>query len=105
MNPNANCNCHSYKTSPSVLTVQTTEGLKGLSNVFVYVVSNNTTYYVSNCHEITIISSGPVFADNYDALANPLDLRSQTVYDFDKNVAITYNAKGDCRISTLKEAA
>lgn len=97
--------CHCGGKAPAVVTTQTVDGLKGLANAFAYVVSNNTTYFVSSCHEITIISSGPVFVENYDVAANPLGLRNQTLYDFAKNVAVHYNAKGEYRISVLKEVA
>lgn len=92
-----------YPTPPQVVSVQTVQDIKRLANVFVYVIENNTTYFVSSCHEITIISSGPVFADNYDYAANPRNLRAQTVYDFANNMAIHYGPTGDYRVSVLKE--
>lgn len=86
---------------PSVVVTQTVDGIKGLSNAFVYVISNNTTYFVSSCKEITVIFSGPVYVDDYAFATNPLDLRNQTVYDFKNNVAATYNAQGEYRTFKL----
>lgn len=97
-NPNSCC-----PTPPQVVSVQSVLDIKQLANVFVYVIENNTTYFVSSCHEITIIYSGPVFVDDYDYQTNPLNLRSQTVYDFANNMAIHYGPKGDYRLSVLKE--
>lgn len=97
--------CHQGGETPAVVSVQTTEGIKGLANAFVYVLSNNTAYYVSPCHEIITIMSGDVYVDNYDFATNPLGLANQTVYDFTNNLAATYNAKGEYRLIDLKEAA
>lgn len=90
-------------SQPSVVVVQSLEGIKGLSNAFVYVESINTTFFVSPCHEITVISSAPVFVDNYSADVNPLNLRGQTVYDFANNVGYVYNEAGEYRAIELKE--
>lgn len=91
------CHC-----TPGVVVTQTIDGIRQLANVFVRVLSNNTTYFVSSSHEITIISSSPVYADNYNAATNPLGLREQTVYDFANNIAIHYNALGEYRTSVLR---
>lgn len=100
------CKCNKEcVSSPSVVCVETIDGIKGLANTFVYVSSINTVYYVSPCHEITIISSGPVFVDNYDATSNPLGLRAQVAYDFPANVAYAYAPDGSYRVINLKEAA
>lgn len=88
---------------PTVITTQSVEGIKGLTNCFVYIININSTFYISSCHEITIIFSGPVYIDNYDYSANPLGLRNQTCYDFANNAAYHYNAAGEYRVSTLKE--
>lgn len=88
---------------PSVMTVQTIEGIKGLSNTLVYVIANNTLYFVSPCSEITIISAGPVFADNYDVANNPLGLRGQVCYDFAAGFEIIYNNAGDYRVVPLEK--
>lgn len=93
------CSC-----GPAVVTTQTIEGIKGLANCFVHVLSNNTTYYVSSCHEITVIFSGPVFVDDYDYATNPLNIRAQEVYDFANNRMIVFNELGQARLVELKEA-
>lgn len=69
----------------------------------VYVTGVNTTYYVNDCHEITIISPGPVFVDGYDPVANKLGLRGQTCFDFRNNRALIFNEAGEFRIAELKE--
>lgn len=88
---------------PSIVVVQNPEGIKGLSNCFVYVVSLNSTYFISSSHEITILFSGPVYADNYAASVNPLGLRGQTVYDFANNKAYVYDMAGNYRVLNLTE--
>lgn len=95
-----NCNCNGI---PKALTVQTPEGLKSLANVMVHVISNNTTYFVNSCHEITIIFSGPVYVENYDAATNPLGLANQVCYDFTANVAYVFSAPNEYRVFNLKE--
>lgn len=97
------CTNNPCATPPSVVTVQTIDGIKSLNNCFVYVVANNTTYFVSPSHEITIIFSGPVFVDGYDAAANSLGLRSQVCYDFKANYEIIYAPDGSYRLAPLKE--
>lgn len=97
-----NCNCN---TIPKALTVQSIDGLKSLANVIVHVVANNTTYSIDSCHTITIISSGPVFVENYDAVKNGLNLRNQVCFDFAANVAYAFNALGEYRVFNLKEVA
>lgn len=97
--------CHtpnSCDTPPTVMVTQTTDGLKSLSNVVVRVLSNNTIYYVSRCHEISVIDSGLLFIDNYAFAENPLGLREQMVFDFKNNVAAAYNAIGDYRTFKLE---
>lgn len=91
--------------APAVVVCQTIDGIKGLSNCFVFVTSINTCFFVDSSHLITIISAGPVYVDNYDVVANPLGLRNQTLYDFAKNIAVHYNAHGEYRVSELKEVA
>lgn len=92
--------CKDMAVIPSV-TVENTTGMKGLSNCFVHVISNNTTYYIDDKGRITIIWSGPVEVDNYDYATNPLKLRSQTVFDFLNNLAIYYNRIGEYRVFNL----
>lgn len=101
MNKNCHKNCP-YGLAPAVVQTQTVEGIKGLANCFVYVISNNTTYYVDECHLITVISSGPIFVDNYDVSSNPLDLRGQVCYDFANNKAYVFNDAGEYRVMNLE---
>lgn len=95
------CSCHS---APAVVVTQTVEGIKGLTNTVVYVVSNNTTYYVGCANQITVISSGPVFVDNYNPNTNQLTLRGQTCYDFANDKAYVFNNAGDYRVINLENA-
>lgn len=87
---------------PSVVTVQSIEGIKGLANSFVYVIDINSTFFVNSCYQITIISSGPVYIDNYDPIGNILNLRGQSCYDFANNKAYVFNNAGEYRIIKLE---
>lgn len=93
------CNC---SVMPVAMTVGTVDGLKSLANVVVRVLSNNTVYHISACHEITVLSSGPVFVDEYDVEKNPLNLRGQVCYDFAAGHAIVYNDLGEYRVIKLE---
>ena len=114
------CNCEYGKTVPAgfrkdmkptcpmtaaipSLTVDSVEGLKGLADVLVHVSNINTTFYIDDKHRIILTWAGPVEADDYDYESNPLNLRSQIVYDFNNNRAIYYNKVGLYRIITLSE--
>lgn len=88
---------------PAVVSVPSIENIKSLKNAFVYVMENNTTYYISPCHEVIVVAQGDVYIRDYDYKNNPLKLRNQTVYDFKNNRAIHYAPNGDYRISALKE--
>lgn len=88
---------------PSV-TVNDTSNLRDLCDVFVHVANINTTYYIDDKHRIMITWAGPIEQDDYDYEANPLNVRSQTVYDFKNNRAIYFNKNGEYRFITLKEA-
>lgn len=85
--------CPFIATIPT-LVVETVAGIKGLANCLVHVANINTTYYIDDKHRITITWAGPVEADNYDYEANPLNLRSQEVWDFANSRIIRYNATG-----------
>lgn len=82
---------------PSV-TVENVSGIKGLSDCFVHVTSNNTTYYIDDKGRMMITWAGPIEAPGYDYEANPLKLRSQSVYDFANDRVIYYNGTGDYRV-------
>lgn len=88
---------------PSV-TVDSVEGLRDLADCFAHVTSINTTFYIDDKHRMMITWAGPVEVEDYDYENNPLNLRSQTVYDFKNNLAIVYNKTGEYRLLTLTEA-
>lgn len=100
------CTHHSNLCSPqpSVVSVQSIEGIKGLSNAFVYVQNINTTFFLNDCHEVVLINSGNVYIDNYDPIGNALSLRGQTCYDFANNKAYVFNNAGEYRTLTLENA-
>lgn len=92
--------CKDLAVIPSV-TIENVEGMKDLANCFVHVTNNNTTYYLDDKHRITIIWAGPIEENGYNYALNPRKLRSQSVYDFENNIEIYYNAVGEYRIKTL----
>lgn len=85
------------------LTVEHVSGLRGLADCLVHVTDNNTTYYIDDKHRIAITWAGPVEADDYDYEANPLNLRSQEVWDFKNGRIIRYNATGAYLIFQAEE--
>lgn len=85
--------CPAVAVIPS-MTLDTTEGLKQLSNTVVHVISNNTTYYVDDKHRITEICSEPVSRDNYDFANNPEKFAGQIVFDYANNIAFYYDNSG-----------
>lgn len=93
--------CPFIATIPT-LVVQNVAGLKGLANCLVHVTENNTTYYIDDKHRITITWAGPVEADNYDYEANPLNLRSQEVWDFANKRITRYSAVGGYMVEELE---
>lgn len=88
-----------------ILTIESVESMRGLTDCFVHVNANNTTYYIDDKGRIAIIWAGPVEAPGYNYQDNPLNLRSQSVYDFANNIEIYYNATGAYRIKTLSTEA
>ena len=84
-----------------LVVVDNVEGLKSLAGCFVHVAEQNITFYVDDKHRSIITWAGPVEKDNYDYRANPLNLRSQVVYDFTNNRAIYYNKVGSYRVINL----
>lgn len=79
---------------PSVLTVQSALGLKGLSNCFVRVLDLATTYYISPEHEIVPVMQSVAEVVNYDSVTNPRGYRNQFVYDTGKTALAYYDHKG-----------
>lgn len=92
-----------YEAVIPLVTVETTSNLKDLADCFAHVSSTNTTFYIDDKHRMTITWAGPVEVDDYDYTNNPLNLRAQTVYDFQNNRAIYYNKSGQYRLITLTE--
>lgn len=76
------------------IEVMKRDDIKSLSNCFVHVAENNTTYYIDHQHRIIVTYAGPVEVDNYDYEENPLGLRSQEVWDFANNRVIRYSKTG-----------
>lgn len=92
------CACEYYGTMPAciknkqpdclakavipTITVETSDGITNLANCLVHVININTTFYVDDKHRIMITWAGPVEIDEYDVEANPLKLRSQTLYTY-----------------------
>lgn len=95
--------CPPQAVIPS-LTIENKQGIKGLANCLVHIADINTTVYVDDRSRLTIIWAGPVEAEGYDFVGNPLGLRSQTVYDFANNIGAYYNAQGEYRTFNLTEA-
>ena len=83
-----------------LVTVQTVDGIKNLAACFVHVLSTNTTYYIDECSRAITVWAGPVEYDDYDYEANPLNLRSQEVWDFKNSRIIRYNKTGQYLIFT-----
>lgn len=101
MNNNPISTC--VKSCPYGITVQDVRVVKSMANCVVHVQPINTTYYVDSQHQITILFSGPVYVDDYNFVANPLNLRGQTCYDFANDRAIHYNNQGEYRIIKLEK--
>lgn len=79
---------------PAVHSVENIEDVKKFRNSFVYVVNNNSVYYIDCKHRITIISSGIVSVSNYNTATNPNNLRNQFAYDNRTGQLTYFNAKG-----------
>lgn len=92
--------CKDKAVIPSI-TVERTDGMKGLSDCFVHVTTTNTTFYIDDKGRTTIIWAGPVEVNSYDFAANPLKLRSQWAIDFTNDVMAYYNAVGNYRTVAL----
>ena len=68
--------CLAKAVIPAV-TVDNVAGITNLANCFVHVTSINTTFYIDDKHRPMITWAGPVEADDYNLVTNPLNLRSQ----------------------------
>lgn len=69
--------------------------LKSLYNCLVHVSNINTTYYIDDKGRIITTWAGPVISNGYDYEANPLELRSQEVWDFENKRVIKYSETGE----------
>lgn len=87
---------------PSV-TVESISNLSDLADCFVHVMDINTTFYIDDKHRITVTWAGPIEIDGYDYTSNPLNIRSQTVYDFANKRAIYFNSKGQYMVFKAEE--
>lgn len=87
-----------YQAVIPSLTVESVSNLKDLADCFVHVSDINTTFYIDDKHRITTIWAGPVERNNYDYSENPLNLRSQAVFDKTNNVMYYYTAQGQLMI-------
>lgn len=79
---------------PSV-TVEDVSNIKDLADCFVHVSSINTTFYIDDKHRITSVWQGPVEVSNYDIEENPLNLRSQLLFDYETGYVVYFNAQGN----------
>lgn len=100
MKSNPICNCPI--PCPEVIEVQSIEMVKQQANAFVKVEPTNTTYYVDGTHKVITLYAGPVYYPGYNYIENPLNLREQTCYDFENNVAYHYNKTGKYRVIKLE---
>lgn len=84
-----------------LVIVDDASNLKGLSACFAHVANINTTFYIDDKSRLAITWAGPVEVEDYDYENNPLGLRSQTVYDYNNNIAVYYNNIGEYRVMQL----
>lgn len=85
--------CPMQAVIPSV-TVDTVNGIKGLSDCLVHVADINTTYYIDDQHRLLTTWGGPVSVYDYDFDENPLNLRNQMAYDTANNILAIYDKAG-----------
>lgn len=85
-----------------MISVETKDGIKNLAACFVHVLSTNTTYYIDDRSRAIITWAGPVEYDDYDYENNPLNLRSQEVWDFNSKRIIRYNSRGEYLITQME---
>lgn len=78
---------------PSV-TVEDISNIKDLADCFVHVSKINTTFYIDDKHRITSVWQGPVEVNSYDIEENPLNLRSQFLFDYETGYVVYFNAQG-----------
>lgn len=83
--------------------VQTTAALKKLANTFAQVTDTNDIFYVDSSHRATLVTSAPLFIDDYDYTANPRNLRAKVVYDFRNDLEIIFDNRGKYRIIRMEK--
>lgn len=86
--------CEPMAVIPTIEIADKSE-LKSLYNCLVHVSNINTTYYIDDKGRIITTWAGPVIASDYDYEANPLELRSQEVWDFKNKRVIKYSETGE----------
>lgn len=83
-----------YQAVIPSLTVESVSNLKDLADCFVHVSDINTTFYIDDKHRIMTTWAGLVSVEDYDFVANPLNLRGQIAYDAKNNTAAIYDKQG-----------
>lgn len=86
--------CRATAVIPSIV-VETTEGIKQMTNTLVRVSSINSTFYVDDKHRVTLVCAGPVEKSNYNFATNPDGVRGQMVIDKVTKRAFYYFMDGD----------
>lgn len=86
--------CCNDAVIPTV-TVATVADMKGITNAFVHVADNNTTYYVDDNGRVITTWAGLASVSDYDFDVNPLNLRNQIAYDAGGAVAAIYDKQGN----------
>lgn len=86
--------CRATAVIPSIV-VETTEGIKQMTNTLVRVSGNSSTYYVDDKHRVTLVCADPVEKSNYDFATNPDNIRGQMVFDKVTKQVYYYYKDGD----------
>lgn len=101
---NTNPKCPYNAVIPSV-TVETIDGIKQLRDCFVHVANINTTFYIDDKGRLMITWAGPVETSGYDIEKNPLNLRSQMLFDTteEKETIVYFDKTGVGHVMFEKE--
>ena len=91
-----------YATLPTFV-VEKPDNLKTLRIVLVHVKSNNTTYYIDCQGRIVQTWTGTVEQDDYNYVANPLNLRNQWLVDRMNSLVYYYDSRGVYYKSSIKD--
>lgn len=95
--------CPHAAVIPSI-TVDHAENLNDLCDTFIHVSDINTTFYVDDKHRTIITWAGTVEYDNYDLVANSLNLRGQFLMDRANSIGAYYDKTGAYQTFRLNEA-